>query len=88
MELPGRKDDFCWRNFFAGPVAEPLDRVDAHGIRNGKTERLIVPFLFLWGCQESPDEARFKLGELGLRVHPRCLYCLQQIVTIKWPFNF
>ena len=30
----------------------------------------LVCLLFLLGCEESPDEARFKLGQLGYQFNP------------------
>ena len=31
---------------------------------------VLLPFLLLWGCEESPDEARMRLGELGYEFTP------------------
>ena len=55
--LPGRSRD-CWI---------VLTRTE---FGTARLILVLIPFLFLWGCQESPDEARFKLGELGYEFTP------------------
>ena len=39
--------------------------------------KLLIAFILiapLWGCEVDPDEARFRLGELGYEYHPRSLF--------------